>query len=185
MKGIRVSYRYAKSLLMLAKEQNFLEDAFRDMKLISDICAQNRDFVVLLKSPVIKSDKKVKIIHAVMGGKLSAITSGFITIITNHHREGLLVEISESFVHQYKEFKNIAVAEIISASPLDDAQRKKISDAVKKAIGKDVELKEKVNNDIIGGLVVRVGDKQFDGSILRKLKELKKDFSKNQYVSQL
>ena len=150
MKGIRVSSRYAKSLLLLAKEQNLLEDAFRDMQMISDVCAQNRDFVLLLKSPIIKSDKKVKIISAVMGGKLSVITSGFINIITNHRREGLLVEISDSFVSQYKELKNIAVAEIISATPLDDSQRKKIAESVKRAVGREVELKEKVNADIIG-----------------------------------
>ena len=185
MKGIRVSHRYAKSLLMLAAEQKMLEDAYRDMQTITDICHNNRDFVLLLKSPIIKSDKKIQIINAVMHGKLSKISSGFIHIITNHRREGLLVEISDSFVKQYKELKNISVAEVITATTLDAEQRSRISDAVKKSVGREVELKEKVNKDIIGGLIVRVGDKQFDGSIARKLKELKKDFSKNTYISQL
>lgn len=185
MKGIRVSYRYAKSLMMLAIEQNQLEEAYRDMQLLSDICKQNRDFVVVLKSPIIKSDKKVSIINAIVKGKLSPIVDGFIKIIANHRREGLLVEIAESFVAQYKEFKKVSIAEVVSATPLDDVQRKKIMEAVKKVVGREVELTEKVNSDIIGGLIVRVGDRQFDGSILRKIKELKKGFSKNQYVSQL
>lgn len=185
MRGFRVSYRYAKSLLTLAIEQNMLEEAYRDMKILADICEQNRDFVVVLRSPIVKSDKKISIIRAVAGGKLSKITDGFISIIANRRREGFLVEISESFVHQYKEYKKIATAEIISATALDDNQRKKIKEAVKNVVGREVELTEKINKDIIGGLIVRVGDKQFDGSIARKLKELKKGFSKNVYVSQL
>lgn len=185
MKGIRVSYRYAKSLMMLAIEQKMLEDAYRDMKMLSDICQQNEDFVVVLKSPIIKSDKKIAIIQAIVKGKLSPIVDGFIKIIATHRREGYLVEIAHSFVAQYKEYNKVSIAEITSATKLDDAQRKKIAEAVKKVVGQDVELIEKINADIIGGLIVRVGDRQFDGSISRKLKELKKGFSKNQYVSQL
>ena len=185
MKGIRVSYRYAKSLMMLAIEQKMLEDAYRDMKMLSDICQPNHDFVVVLKSPIIKSDKKIAIIRAIVKGKLSPIVDGFIKIIATHRREGYLVEIAHSFVAQYKEYNKVSVAEITSASKLDDVQRKKIAEAVKKVVGQDVELVEKINPDIIGGLIVRVGDRQFDGSISRKLKELKKGFSKNQYVSQL
>ncbi len=185
MKGIRVSYRYAKSLMMLAIDQKMLEDAYRDMKMLSDICQQNHDFVVVLKSPIIKSDKKIAIIQAIVKGKLSPIVDGFIKIIATHRREGYLVEIAHSFVAQYKEYNKVSVAEITSASKLDDVQRKKIAEAVKKVVGQDVELVEKINADIIGGLIVRVGDRQFDASISRKLKELKKGFSKNQYVSQL
>ncbi len=171
--------------MSLAKEQNLLEEAYRDMQMLTDICKQNHDFVVVLKSPIIKSDKKVNIINAIAKGKLSPIVDGFIKIIANHRREGYLVEIAESFVAQYKEHHKIAMAEVVSATKLDDAQRSKIKEAVKKVVGREVELVEKINADIIGGLIVRVGDRQFDGSISRKLKELKKGFSKNQYVSQL
>lgn len=185
MKGIRVSYRYAKSLMMLAIEQKMLEDAYRDMKLLSDICQQNHDFVVVLKSPIIKSDKKIAIIQAIVKGKLSPVVDGFIKIIATHKREGYLVEIAHSFVAQYKEYNKVSVAEIISATKLDETQLKKVAEVVKNVVGQDIELVEKINANIIGGLIVRVGDRQFDASISRKLKELKKGFSKNQYVSQL
>lgn len=171
--------------MLLAIEQKMLEDAYRDMKLLSDICQQNPDFVIVLKSPIIKSDKKIAIIQAIVKGKLSPIVDGFIKIIATHRREGYLVEIAHSFVAQYKEYNKVSIAEITSSTKLDDAQRKKIAEAVKKVVGQEVELVEKINADIIGGLIVRVGDRQFDGSISRKLKELKKGFSKNQYVSQL
>ena len=185
MKGIRVSYRYAKSLMMLAIEQKMLEDAYRDMKLLSDICQQNHDFVILLKSPIIKSDKKIAIIQAIVKGQLSPLVDGFIKIISTHRREGYLVEIAHSFVAQYKEYNKVSVAEITSATKLDETQLKKVAEVVKNVVGQDIELVEKINANIIGGLIVRVGDRQFDASISRKLKELKKGFSKNQYVSQL
>jgi F-type H+-transporting ATPase subunit delta len=185
MKGIRVSYRYAKSLMLLSIEQKMLEDAYRDMKMLSEICQQNHDFVIVLKSPIIKSDKKIAIIQAIVKGKLSPIVEGFIKIIATHRREGYLVEIAQSFVAQYKEYNKVSVAEITSATKLDEAQLKKVAEAVRKVVGQDIELVEKINENIVGGLIVRVGDRQFDASISRKLKELKKGFSKNQYVSQL
>lgn len=185
MRGFRVSYRYAKSLMLLAIEQNTLDKVYEDMKMLNEVCHQNKDFVILLKSPVVKSDKKIKIIQQIFAGKLHKMTEGFITIIANHRREGLLVEIADSFIFQYKEHNNVATAEVVSATALDDSQRTKIKGVIKKVVGKEIDLVEKVNNDIIGGLIVRVGDKQFDGSIARKLKELKKGFSKNEYISQL
>jgi F-type H+-transporting ATPase subunit delta len=185
MKGARVAYRYAKSLLNLAVEQNVLEPAYNDMKQIAAVCNESRDFVVFLRSPVIKADKKISAINAVFGGKLSPITSGFVNIITTHRRENVLAEIANSFVAQYLAHKNVAKAEVITATPLDATLRSRILDVVKRSEGREVEMVEKVDPDIIGGIVVRVGDRRYDGSIARKLRQLRKDFSHNAYVSKL
>lgn len=185
MKGQRVAYRYAKSLLNLAVEQNMLEEAYTDMKRIAATCNESRDFVIFLRSPVVKADKKMDVINKVFGNSLHKLSAGFINIITTHRRESVLAEIANSFVDQYRKHKKIAKAEVITAVKLDDALKAKIIAAVHKSEGKEVEISEKVDPSIIGGLIVRVGDKQYDGSIIRKLKSLKKDFSQNAYVSQL
>ncbi len=185
MKGLRVSYRYAKSLLGLAIEQNLLEQVYADMSLIADTSRVSRDFVVLLRSPIVKTDKKISVIEKVFEGRLSPISSGFIRIITRHHRENYLPEIAESFVSQYKAYKQIAQAEVTTATALDTATRERIIRLVEQTEGRKVEIDEKVDPSILGGLIVKVGDKQYDGSISRKLKELKKDFSKNAYISKL
>lgn len=185
MRGTRVAQRYAKALLSLAVEQNMLEEAFRDMNSIALVCKENRDFLVFLRSPVVKADKKISVINAVFDGKFGKLVSGFIAIITNHRRENILGEIAESFVLQYRQFKQITSAELISAVKLDDIQKKAVIEKIKASFSANVEITEKVDPAIIGGMIVRVGDKQFDASIARKLNDLKKEFSNNQYISQL
>lgn len=182
MKGVKAASRYAKSLLSLAIEQKSLDAAYNDMKLIDDTCDQSRELQALLKSPVIKADKKQAIMTALFGSKLSPITAGFMKLIIQHRREDILHEIADSFVKQYKAHKNIGVAEIITASPLKADAKAKILEQLRKQEGREMEIIEKVDPSLIGGLIVRIGDKQFDGSISRKLNDLKKDFSKNPYV---
>lgn len=182
MKGIKAASRYAKSLLSLAIEQKVLEQAYTDMKLIDDTCDKNRDLQLLLKSPIVKADKKQTVMTSVFGPHLSPITNGFVKLIIQHRREDLLHEIADSFVKQYQAHKNIGVAEIISATPLKAEIRTKIIEHLKKQEGREIEVIEKVDATLIGGLLIRIGDRQFDGSIVRKLHDLKKEFSKNPYV---
>lgn len=182
MKGIKAASRYAKSLLSLAVERNETENAFRDMKLIDDTCDVNHDLQLFLKSPIVKADKKQEVMNAVFGAKLSPLTAGFMKLIIRHRREDLFHEIADSFVKQYREYKNIGVAEIITATPLSTDLKSKIIAQLKKQEGREMEVIEKIDVNLIGGLVIRIGDKQFDGSISRKLSDLKRDFSKNPYV---
>jgi len=182
MKGTKSAPRYAKSLMSLAIEQNSLEVAFADMKLIDDTCDQNRDLQILLRSPVVKADKKQAVMNAVFADKLSPIAAGFVKLIIAHRRENILHEIADSFVRQYKAHKNIGVAEITTSTKLNADAKAKILAELKKQEGREMEIVEKVDPAVIGGLIIRVGDKQYDGSIARKLNDLRKEFSKNPYV---
>lgn len=181
MKGTKVASRYAKSLLMLAVEQNMADEAYADMQRIHATCIASKDLTSVMRSPVINGDKKLSVLGAIFPG-LGKLTSGFIRIITTHRREDILPEIASSYISQYKEHKKIVTAEVITAVPLNDNARKKIAESLKKSQGKEVDVVEKVDADLIGGLIVRVGDKQFDGSIARKLNDLRKQFSDNPYV---
>ena len=181
MKGTRVASRYAKSLLLLANDQNELDRAYADMKTVVDVCKENRDFALLLKSPIVKTDKKLAILKQVFDGQLGAMANGFVDIITRKKREYLLQDIATSFVWQYKTFKHITTAEITSAVKLDDAQRAKVL-ALLHSDG-EVDIVEKVDEEILGGFIVRIGDKQVDASISRRINSLRKEFDKNLYVA--
>lgn len=176
IKGSRVSGRYAKSLLDLAIEKGALETAYADMLLISKTCLNSRDFVVMLKSPIIKTDQKIKILDAIFNDKVSDLTSKFVNIITSKKREYLLDEIAHSFVHQYKVLKHTSVAHVTTATPLTAEQSKAIETIVLEHFGGNIEIVSHVDTDIIGGIVLRVDDKQVDASIASKLRELKKSF---------
>lgn len=175
----RVATRYAKSLLDLSNEKGELEAVFADMQLVARVCDENHELQLLLKSPIIKTDKKQKIIQQIFAGKLGKMSNAFIEIVVRKKREYMLQQVAVEFVKQYKKAKNIVIAEVTTAIGLDDSLRKKVRALVK---GDDVEIVEKVNKDLIGGIVVRVGDEQVDASIIRQINELRKDFAKNPYV---
>ena len=185
MQGTRVAARYAKSFIELTIEQGVLEEAYNDMKSILAICESNPDFVLFLKSPIIKTDKKLAVFKQLFEGKLNKVTDAFIKLITNKNREIYLAEMAFEFVNQYKEKKKILTAVITTANGIDDIIRKKVIEIVKGTSNSDVVLEEKISKDIIGGYILRVGDKQVDASILRKLNNLKRSFKENPFLKEI
>jgi F-type H+-transporting ATPase subunit delta len=175
----QIEVRYAKSLLELAVEKGQLDTVYADMRKVLAGCRQIKDLQVLLKSPLIKTDKKIKVFKAIFKGQVCTITEEFIILITKNRRESYLEGISEQFIIQYKEKKNIITATVTSAIGLDDAIRKKIMDILKKWYKAEIEIVEKVDPKLIGGFVLRIGNKEADMSILRQLNQLKKDFNKS------
>ena len=182
MKESRVASRYGKSLLELSIERKELEKVYADMQLVLKTCESNKDLLVLLKSPIIKPDKKEKILKMIFDGKVEKTTILFIEILTRKKREFYLSDIAGQFLKQYKRYKNILTAEVTSAVGLDDKLRAKVLEIVKGSAGSEVELVEKTNHNIIGGFILKVGDKQVDASIARKIRNLARTFKENPYV---
>ena len=179
-----VASRYAKSLLDLAVEKGQLEAIRKDMQLVKSVCVSNIDFVIFLESPVIKTDKKKEILSSVFKGKVSDLTMAFMNIIADKRREGYIDDIAKAFDEQYKIHKNVLTAVITSASGIDDATRAKVMELVKSTASGEVDLIEKTDAALIGGFVLRIGDKQYDTSVTRKLNDLRKNFSENPFVKE-
>ena len=177
----RVASRYARSMFNLANEQGCLVEAFEEMKLISETFESSRELQLLLDSPIIKVDKKIEIINSIFKGKLSKLTFNFISIIIKKRREGHLCDIIRSFQTQYRQENNIVTAEVTSANGLDDKMRSAVLRLVQDSLNSEVELIEKLNPDLIGGMILRIGDKQYDGSLQRSLNDLRKEFKIKQY----
>ena len=182
MKATRLSSRYAKSLLGLVVEQNKLEDTLSDMKHIISVCSENKDLSLLLKSPIVKTDKKMSILSEIFSKSISDVTMSFIHIITSKKREMYLEGIAESFISLYKVYNNIESVTLTTAAPIDENTKSEILSFIKKKGTSDVELTEIIDEDILGGMVVKMGDKQLDASVIRDIKELKKTFNKNLYI---
>ena len=113
MRQSRVTIRYAKALFQLAVDNKKTEDFFQDMVLIDTVCCQNKGFSQMLKSPIIKTDKKLKILEDVFGSKLNPETNLFVKMITTKKREGLLVFVAKSFIELYKKHNKIITVTII------------------------------------------------------------------------
>jgi F-type H+-transporting ATPase subunit delta len=172
-----VASRYAKSLLDLSVEKGQLEAVYADMLQVKAVCENSREFITFLNSPIINSDKKIVVIKAVFEGKFNSITDGFLTIVASKRRENVISEMANEFIEQYRSHKNILTAVVTSANGLDAATKQKVLDLVKSQLNGEVELVEKVDANIIGGFILKIGDKQLDKSVARQLSNLKKELT--------
>jgi F-type H+-transporting ATPase subunit delta len=178
----KITNRYAKAFLDLAIENNQLNDSYRDLCFVDETCSECVDFTLMLKSPIINSDKKLKIIKSIFEKKISNLTMLFIEIITVKKREALLHSISKNFIQLYKSHNNIISASVTTASSIEDSTRNRILSFIKAKADKEVELKENINPKIIGGSIIRLGDFQWDNSVRKDLKKLKNSYNKNLYI---
>ena len=160
----KITNRYAKALLDLSIEQGVLDKVYNDIIIIDHICLENRDFMTMLKSPIISTAKKTVIIKAIFSKNYPSYLF-FLEIIIKKKREFLLHSIAKNFVKLYKDQNKIISANLITAVPIDSSTRNKIRALVKKSTDFEVELEEKINKEIIGGSVINIGDFQLDNSV--------------------
>jgi F-type H+-transporting ATPase subunit delta len=186
MHNPRLAGRYAKSIIDLAVEKNQLDAVYADMKLILGICKSNPDFVAVLRSPIIKADKKGKIIASITTERVSGLTTAFITLLVNKGRETNLPEIADAYVSQYNKIKHIQRVTITTAVPISKEMQQSIVASVQAASGKNtIELEAIVDEDLIGGFVLETEGNLIDASILRDLKDVKKQFLNNDYIHKI
>jgi F-type H+-transporting ATPase subunit delta len=178
MSEIKAASRYAKSIIDLSMELNALEEMRNDMVIIEQVIDKNSELEAILKNPIIPLNKKAGILENIFGNQVHKATRTFLQLIVSKGRSSILFATSKQFIVQYNQIKGIVTAEITSAIELTEANRVEIVAIVKNAVGaNEVILKEKVNPNIIGGFVLKVGDKQFDASISSSLNKLKKEFA--------
>ena len=183
MQSPRLAGRYAKSLLDISKEQGQLEVVYEDMLTLQSIQRNSREFVQLLRSPVVAADKKNKVITAVIEGKVSPLTATFIKLLVSKAREAVLPEIVPAFIQQYKAFKNIYIVKLTTAAPVSEGLKATIIDQVRRTSDmQNIELETTVNPDLIGGFTLQSGDKLIDSSISYDLKKIRKQFENNDFI---
>ncbi len=182
MKETKIANRYAKALFDLALEKDVLDQVKNDMELVASVCVENKEFSRMLQSPIIYTEKKEAILKAIFEKQLEQISYFFLMIITRKKREAVLEAIAEQFVIIYKGFKNITTATLGTAIKLDQEIKDKVTSLLSDQTKSKIELSEEVNKDLIGGFVLSYDDKQYDASIKKQIKELRRDFDKNLYI---
>jgi len=182
----KIATRYAKSLIDLAQERKELEKVHEDVEMFQQVAA-NKDFKMLLSSPIVSTDKKRKVFKALFEGKTTDLVSKFFDIVLTKGRESSLPAIMNAFVVQYKIINNISDLKITSAVELSKEAVETIKKRLiaEKGISSDVEVVTEVNPSLIGGMVLEFGGQLYNASVSRKLNALKKDFRGNLYVSQI
>lgn len=183
MPNPRLAARYAKSILDLSIEKGQVENVYKDMVLLQDTCKGSREFVNLLRSPVIKPDKKGKILDAILTGKISPLTAAFIKLLLNKERESHFPEIATAYIDQYKTYKGIQVVKLTTAVPVGEDVKKAILERIKTGQnGHTIELDTTVREELIGGFIVEIGDRMVDSSVAHELNNIRKQFQNNDFI---
>ena len=186
MNNPRLAGRYAKSLIDLAIEQKQLEAVYKDMKFLLYVTNSNPDFVSILKSPVIATDKKQKIVESIINDRVSGMTLLFIRLLMRKTRENNLQEIIKAFIEQYNKINNIHPVKITTAVPMSNELREAIIKRIKTNPDmQNIELQEVVEEELIGGFKLEMGDMLVDASIARDLHDVRKQFLSNEYIHRL
>lgn len=169
----RIPVRYAKAFFTLAKEKNMLDVFRKDMDVVS-ACCETAAFKALLESPVISTSKKESVFSEIFKSYVNEKTMAFLNLILKNKREVYLPDVARDFDDLYRAEKGIKTVTFTTATSIDDSLRKHVVTIVKKYYEAEIELKEKVNKDIIGGFVLQVDDQRYDASIATKLKAMER-----------
>jgi len=186
MATLLIAQRYAKAIFDLSVEMNVVEDVRSDMELIQSVCSSNKDFRLLLKSPVIRPDKKIIVLEALFKNKISDLSMRYLSIITRKRREQFINDIATEYISIYKKFKNIFILHLESARAVSSDIRKKIVSLLEDKTQGTIELHEKVKEELVGGFVFSYDDYKYDASIAYQLRKMKKAVAEfNFYISEL
>ena len=168
-----ITVRYAKAFFSLAKEKKLLEKLNKDIELVYSVCTESVEFVLLLESPIAKTSKKIELISSIFKGNIDDLTIKFLNLITKNKREVHIPGICRNFLELTRKDQNIRSAVLTTAADISSESINKIEKLLSEELEATVELSTNVNPEILGGLVLRIDDKQFDASVATQLKNIK------------
>ena len=175
----RAAIRYAKAVLDQANHAKISEVVFGDMKSIQQTLAGSKELRVVLQSPVVKAEDKKQALLQIFE-KNSDVTKGLIQILSSNKRINLLGSVAGAYVDLYNNSKGVKVATVITAVAITPEIQATVLSKVKQMTGSEnVTIHNTIDDSIIGGFILRVGDLQYNASIANQLGNLKREFSKS------
>jgi len=182
MSNYKVSVRYSSSLLDTAIEKNNLDEISKDIELMESVLKENPKLKIMLKSPIVKPQLKFSIFEEIFRTRVNPDTLNFIKFVIDKNRESLLYDIIREFLRLRDEYLNIVNVEISTAYEFTNEQKNLLRNKFEKYLDKKVRLSFKLDKEIIGGFLAKLGDTIYDASIKRQLELLRKQFLKGSLI---
>lgn len=176
MVGTRAAIRYAKAILAVAQEKGATAEVGADMNLIETTIANNLELNTFLQNPTISSEAKENVLKEVFAAT-NDTTHKLFQLLAENKRFEILPAIAAEYSKLMDQLNNVEVAEVTTALPLDAEMEAKVLAKIKEFTSKTVTIKNIVDQSIIGGFILRIGDQQFNASIANRLKVLKRELS--------
>ena len=172
--GNLIADRYASALYELSSEKKCVDDVLSDLQILKKYINQNKDFKLLIRSPLIASSAKLLIVEKLLlAHSTNTLTLTFLKVISNNKRFASLPSIISRFVSINFEKRGEVLADITSADELSDKEKNGIKNKLRSILGEKLLLNYKVDNKILGGLIVKIGSKMIDSSLASKINKLK------------
>lgn len=165
----QVAKKYSTALFELAKEKNLLDAAWDQFDTLAGYLKKDKTLLDFMEAPQISDEKKLALVKKAFAGKLDKPFYDFLLVLIDKRRFKYIPEIIEHFDNLVREEKSIARAVCITAVPLAEAERKKLIQSLQQKTSLKIELEEKIDKTILGGMVVMLRDQIIDGSIRHSL----------------
>jgi F-type H+-transporting ATPase subunit delta len=166
--------RYAQAAFQIANEKDELESWLDDLTVLAG-AVQDGDFAAFLDAPQVSVDQKQAVIRGALSETVGPLPLNLISLLASRNLAGVLPEVVEQFQRLLDDHNGIERAEVVSAVPLDDGQRRSVEELLKRVVGKDVRLTSRVDPQIIGGMIARVGDHVIDGSTATRIESMRRE----------
>lgn len=181
MKNPKIANRYAKALFDFASERGQVDTVHKDLQTVRDTLCKNRELQVVLDSPVIVPSKKRAIFANIFKESLHEVSFSFLEVIILKKREPMVAAICDEYTKLYNEHHHIKAVTLTSAMPLSDEIVNRISALLAEKTQYTIQIKQVVNPNIIGGIMVQMDDYFYDASVSTKLNKLRQEFAHNIY----
>ena len=178
MSRTRAAIRYAKAILSVAQDNNTTTKIQIEMNQIATAIAMSPDLSSALKSPIVKMSEKTAVLDHVFSNSSSEVKALFKTL-TKNKRIDLLELIAQEYNRLFDQLNNKEKATVITAVPMTPALEEKVLGKLKSLSTKEISLTKIVDETILGGFILRVGDQQYNSSVSNQLNELKSKFQMN------
>lgn len=176
-----ISKTYGDALFELAVEEDKVDALLEEIEQLRRVLSENEDFGRLMNHPKIIKEEKIQVARNVFEGRMSDELLGFLVIIISKDRYKDIDAILDYFIAEVKKYKGIGVATVTTAVPLRAEQCEKIEQRLLETTSyTTMEMTYMLDKSLIGGMVIRIGDRVVDSSISTKLSELQKELLKVQ-----
>jgi len=174
----RAAVRYAKALLSLSIDQKTVDTVNGDMALVANTILESTDLSKMLQNPTIASSTKKSVLLEVFKSADKS-THNLIDVLISNNRVNMLGQVALAFNQLFDELKGVKIATVTTAVALTADLEKKVLAKAKELIGTDVEIKNVIDESILGGFIIRIEDVQYNASVANQLNKLKREFTLN------
>lgn len=173
MAANEVARVYASALLDIGQERKILSQLEEELGFIVKLLDDDRDLVLFFNAPGVTKDSKKDFVDRIFKGELSEISVNFLKTLIDNNRQLSIKDIHEALIELIDELNNRQRVRVVSSSSLTAEASKKIKDALEKKFNKEIIIEQVVDETIIGGIVIKIGDLVIDGSLAKDLRNIK------------